>query len=79
MFKVIAVTPWIVHDGEHIAEIHVDYPAFAFSDITWQPEENLTPEPNAFVVSGVCDQATLDAIEADSTYQILSSEEIINE
>ena len=47
----------------------------AWTDTTGQPSENLTPNPNMYIVQIECDEATLEAIEADSKYEILWSED----
>lgn len=51
-----------------------DYPV-RFEDTTAQPDENLHPKPNMFIVQIECSPETLLEIEDDPLYQVLWSEE----
>jgi hypothetical protein len=57
-------------------QLRDDYPAITFSDVTAQAWGALPPDPNLYVIEITCEDATLTAIEADATYQILWSEVI---
>ena len=46
----------------------------SFVDATNQPAANLLPSPNLYLVTVVCDAATLAEIEADVNYFVLWSE-----
>lgn len=80
MILAAVVTPWI-GDGlspetSNRSQLASDHSVVSVRDITGQPTANLRPDPNEYTVAVVCDQATLDAIEADPTYEVLWSEEI---
>lgn len=51
------------------------YTLETWADVTAQPLEALTPEPNLCVVEIVCEDAVLEAIAADATYEVLWDEE----
>lgn len=53
-----------------------DYALESCTDVTGQPAENLQPDPNLFAVEIVCDDAVLEAIDADSTYLVLWDEDV---
>lgn len=57
-------------------QIADDHALLSLSDVTGLDAAEITPDPNLGVVEVVCDAATLDAIEADATYQVLASEEL---
>jgi hypothetical protein len=72
--KAEVITSW-VGDGistetAHRPKIADDYTIWC-KDTTGQDAANLHPNPNMYIVQIECDQATLDAIEADSNYQVL--------
>jgi len=54
-------------------------PGEGFEDVTGQPSANLTPDPNVYIVRVRCEAATLDAIEADSRFAVLWSEEEVDD
>lgn len=62
--------------GAHKALVALDYPSIMQEDVTRQLVGSLQPDPNMMIVYFECDAATLDAIEADSDYHVLWSEEI---
>lgn len=84
MFRIEVLVSWVLwHDPVSDTQVYrsniaVDY-GVRCRDITGQPISRLMPDPNLFTAYVECDQATLDLIDADPNYQILSSEEIINE
>ncbi|MCP4493224.1 MAG: hypothetical protein GY820_38870 [Gammaproteobacteria bacterium] len=51
------------------------------NDITAQPSENLTPNPNLYVVYIECEESVMDDIESDSDYVIIpgTREDIVEE
>ena len=50
-------------------------PGEGFEDVTGQPSANLTPDPNVYIVQVRCEAETLDQIEADGRFLVLSEEE----
>ena len=77
MIRAQITTPW-VGDGLSPAtsnrpKLTTEFTLAACHDVTGQPAENITPEPNAFTVEVTCTQATLDAITA-AGYPVLWSE-----
>lgn len=84
------LTPWTTDaDGTNIVQLWTDYRrtfdaagailvdgVYTSEDITGTAGPHLPPAPNLCVVRVRCPEATLDAIEADGTYRVLSSEEI---
>lgn len=88
MFKITVITPMVYKDLNYgngltrmgfTGEIAEDYTVPFCGDITIQPASNLPTDPAIYTAIVICDQATLNAIEADIKYQVLSSEEIIDE
>lgn len=79
--KAQVITPWgqLTVPGLGLTEqckLKIDHPdIWTWVDVTAQPAENLSPNPNMYVVEITCDQITLDAIEADPNYHVLWSEE----
>ena len=76
------ITPWVAYNPPLSKTNHpkiVDDYAVTFSDVTEQPKENIPPSPNRYIVDIECDDATLALIKDDSEYEVLWSEEIINE
>ena len=69
------ITPWGNKNGSLIAQLALDYP-LTQTDVTSQPSENLPPESNLFVVRATMTDAVLLSIEADSTYEVLWSDEL---
>ncbi len=92
MNKAEVITEWvagIVGDDpvSNHPKIEDDYPPvliggiptdgiLSWEDITGQPAENLTPNPNMYTIRITCNDVTLALIEADANYYILSSEVI---
>jgi hypothetical protein len=52
---------------------------YTCEDVTGTAGPHLPPSPNLCVVRVRCPEATLDAIEADSAYLVLSSAEIVED
>ena len=73
--KAEALTKWIgIGNGTEDAnrpQIADDHAVIKCEDVTGQPSENLQPDPNLYIVEITCDQATLDAIKADSNFMVL--------
>ena len=72
------LSPWIVDaNGQRSIQVSRDYAGLTGSDVTGQPVANIVPDPNLMAVLIECEAAVLDAIEKDSNYQVLWSEEIV--
>lgn len=54
-----------------------DYKLIAWEDCTGQRVENIQPVPNCYSVRATLDETVLAAIEADSKYHVLWSEEVV--
>lgn len=74
------LSPWTTEDqaGElvNVPKLPQDYPVTPntltkWQDITGQPTESITPDPNQYVIELWADTATMDAIEADSQYTMV--------
>jgi hypothetical protein len=63
-------------DNEHalLDTLLVNHRGWKWTDVTDQPRANLAPAPNLYIVEVECDAATLAAIEADTRFFILWSE-----
>ena len=67
------------------AQLLVDFPQIdgsdggGYTDVTGQDAANIEPEPNLYNVVAEMSLSTLTAIEADANYNVLWSEEIIDE
>lgn len=78
--KAQVITPWVRNTVEGLGlanqcKLKIDHPSIlTWTDVTGQPSENLFPDPNMYVVEIICDQTTLDAIEADDNYHVQWSE-----
>ena len=58
-------------------QITTDHPTIAkYEDVTAQPSENLSPNPNLFACKIECDDVTLTAIEADPNYYVVYADVI---
>lgn len=92
MNKVEVITPWVEaifgdDTTSNHPKIQDDYPyvqatgygILSWEDTTGQPSENLSPDPNSYIVFATCDDATLADLEADASYYVLTSEVIVDE
>ena len=70
-----AVTRWVSEPGRNDMEIALNYNG-AFTDTTGQPDANIAPDPNAFVVFFEVEDTTLEAMQKDANLVILWTEEI---
>jgi len=74
------MSPWVVRaDGVRVVRVTQDFAGVTMSDTSGQPSANLTPNPNLMTCWVECEEAVLDAIEADADYLVLWSEEIPEE
>ena len=70
------LTAWIARDESDIMSVNHpqlmdDYADIhPLMDVTQQPDTNLVPSPNLYIIEITCDQATLDLIDADPNYVI---------
>jgi hypothetical protein len=82
MIRAIITTPWAgdgSQDNPNHPQIQDDYQINSYQDITGQPGEELSPEPNIFVAEITLEQSVLDQVILDDNYAVLSAEEIIEE
>lgn len=79
MFEVDVLTQWVTDErGDNLIGVALDYPTpHGWTDITGQPDANIMPDPNLFVVRGRISEAQLDELEADARYVVLNSEAIL--
>lgn len=72
------LTPWTQDEegGNHplIDEALANHKGWRWTDVTAQPVENLSPDPNLYVIELECDAATLAAIEADRRFYVIWSD-----
>lgn len=71
------ITPWIgagTPADPNRPQLAVDHAISKWEDVTGQPSANLQPAPNLLVVCAEMTDASLAAIEADQTYEVLWSE-----
>ena len=81
MYNARVVTQWVAattERGNH-PRIDDDHNLYSWSDVTGQSVDVISPDPNAYTVEVVCDEVTLDALEADDNCVVMWSEEIIEE
>lgn len=81
MYMARVVTPWVAATpsrGNH-PKIDDDYSLYSWSDVTGQDTSVISPDPNAYTVEIICEDTVLTALNSDSDYVILWSEEIIEE
>ena len=81
MFRARVVTQWVpatAERGNH-PRLDDDHNVESWSDATGQNVDVISPDPNAYTLEVICDEATLDAIEADDNCVVMWSEEIIEE
>lgn len=76
--KAHVLTPWTQDEdgGNHplLDDVLAMHKGWSWRDVTAQPAENLSPDPNLYVIELICDAATLAEIEADSRFYVLWSE-----
>lgn len=76
--KAWVVTPWVARTVpgtfDH-PKLEDDHQLISWTDVTGQPVQNISPEPNEYTVEIICTEAVLDAIEADAQYEVLWSED----
>lgn len=78
MFLAQVTTSWVDLTPTHRGiRLEADHGLADWTDVTGQPAENITPIPNALTVEVICNQAMLDAMEADSNCVGLWSEEVV--
>lgn len=77
MFRVIVNTAWGKNaDVDDYPQVAIDHPTIVSGTDLTGDCSNVTPTPNLGLWEVVCDQATLDAIEADPNYWIESADEV---
>ena len=75
------LSPWLdidVGDDSRRAHLGTTY-VVDLSDITGQPSQNVMPSPNMMACYVRCEEAVLDAIEADADYYVLWAEEVLED
>jgi hypothetical protein len=71
MHDITVLTDWLTDaNGNHIHVAEL-YPG-EWTDITGQPDEEITPTPNVFIAQGRISDATFTALAADSQFLILT-------
>ncbi len=81
MWEAEIITPWIgdgTEENSNRPQLGDDYTIKRWEDITGQPSENLHPDPSIYIVKVLVEAIILDVIEADSNYQVLWAEEVVN-
>ncbi len=73
MIRFQALTNWSASREPQLA---LDYALIECSDVTGQPQENVDPDPNIYIVECVAEDAVFATIEADANYQVLWSEAV---
>ena len=74
--KAEVITRWGVYSDAETGissnrpQLVMDYVIPKWADVTGQPAANLAPDPNMYIIQIECDEATLDAIEADANYVV---------
>ena len=85
MFIATVVTPWVAAADDVSPEpsnhpLLVDeYDVIKWKDVTHQPGLNIVVAPNEYTVLAECEEEVLAAIDADPDYEVLWSEEIVEE
>lgn len=75
MIRAQVLTPWSNNRRALVLEVF-GHPAIqGCMDVTGQPANSITPDVNLFAVEITCEQATLDAIEADARFVVVWSED----
>jgi hypothetical protein len=76
--KAKVLTPWVRDGNSNRCKLAQDY-VVSWSDITAQPERNIPPDQNMYVVEIETDAATFALIEADTNYNVLLTDESFHE
>ena len=80
MWETEIITPWAgsgIQTDKNRPQLLDDYHDIVQTDTTDQLSENLHPNPSIYIVKVTCEDAVLNAIEADNKYQVLWAEEVI--
>lgn len=81
MFRARVATSWIpatVERGNH-PRLDDDHNLESWNDVTGQDTTVISPDPNAYTIDVVCDDAVLTALNADNNCAVMWSEEIVEE
>ena len=81
MYRARVVTSWItetVDRGNH-PRLDDDHNIESWNDVTGQSVFVISPDPNAYTIDVVCDEAALDTLNADVDCAVMWSEEIVEE
>lgn len=83
MFRAAVVTPWVA-EADDPSEKPSNHPLVAdeyvlskWDDCTGQPAQNIPPAPNEYTICVEAEEDVIAAIEADTDYTVLWSEEIV--
>ena len=82
MWQAEILTAWIGTGAENDANrprLADEYKLSRWQDVTGQSVANITPDPNQYVILAECEADVLAAIEADSGYYVLWSEEVVED
>lgn len=82
MVKLQVITKWLGTGQRGVdpfrPELEDVFPGLNWTDVTGQSSANLPTLPNALIVEVICDEATRDALEADSKFYVLHDEDIVD-
>lgn len=82
MIEAAIVTPWAGiyagGTGSNRPAVADDYPIDKWTDITGQPCENIAPTPNEYTILATLKPDVFDTLEKDNKYEILWSEEVVD-
>ena len=76
MWQAEILSPWA---DSRVPQVVTDYHPSRCSDVTGQPSECITPDPNLVEVWIECDTATMTRIETDEVYYVLWATEDADE
>ena len=78
-YTVQFIANWSVVDGANEVTVPFLRSGDSIMDVTGQPCEHISPDPNLTVWEAWCDEATLNDFENSADFHVLWFEEIIDE
>lgn len=78
--RALVATPWTGNGtpGNAFRPLVADVFAVDWSDWTGQGAANLVPSPNLFLVEVTADETVVQAIDADSRFEVLATEDVVD-